>query len=142
MINKRDLLSAVLTLTLATSLLGCNGSDDGEDAPVSLVGTWDANSATVSSPELPGGPVTVSSALGMLSGTITFNADGTFATDIDITIIGESYSFAGTWSASSSELKMTSEGERGEASYVISGRSIIVTYERDGSTIAITASKR
>lgn len=140
--NGKRFLTAALTLIIAVSLLGCNGDDDGDDGPVTLLGTWDADTATVTSPQLPGGPVTVSSSLGMLTGVVTFNADGTFTADINISMIGESYSFSGTWSASDSELKITSAGESGEGSYALSGSTLVVTYERDGDRIVVSASKR
>ena len=140
MMNKRGILSVAIAVVFAVSFVGCGGDDGGADEPVSLVGIWDAVSAVLTSPELPNGSIAISSALGLLSGSITFDDDGTFS--MNVTIPGESYAFSGTWSASGAELKITSAGEQGEASYVLTGSTLTVTYARDGSRIVISASKR
>lgn len=140
MTKERAVLTVLLAVALVASVSGCGGDD--EDAPVSLIGTWDADSVTVTDPELPNGSVTISSAFGMVSGTMVFNANGTFACNLNVPMIGETYAFSGTWSASSDELKMTTAGQGGAGTYTLSGSTLIVTYVQAPTSILIESSKR
>jgi hypothetical protein len=120
---------AVIVVGLAL-IVGCGGSDGDGSGTVGLVGSWTFVKADINSPYV--GTLTVTTAMGY-SGSITFNANGTFTASGNV--LGDGGTFTGTWVAAGNSLTLTSEGDTQSATYSISGSTLSLSTSAEGSTV-------
>ncbi len=121
----RNTLISVLAAMLAVLLVtGCDG--DGDSTPRSLAGTWELTSITYTGDRVVGGSLTLSATFGLASGTLIFNDDNTWSGNV--TALGDTTTYDGTWSASEDQLSLTSLGQSLKWTYVIAGNTLTTTY--------------
>lgn len=116
---------AVIAIGLAL-IVGCGGGGSG--TTYGLPGSWVFAKVDTTSPYT--GTITLTSAMGIITGTITFNENGTFTASGNYNT--DSGSINGTWSASGSTLTLTAEGDTQSVSYSISGSVLTMSASEEG----------
>ena len=115
---------AVIAIGLVL-IVGSGGGGSG--TTYGLPGSWVFAKVDMTSPYT--GTITFTSAMG-ITGTITFNENGTFTASGNY--YTDSGSINGTWSASGSTLTLTAEGDTQSVSYSISGSVLTMSASEEG----------